>query len=74
MNEQKTITVAGIPVANPHPFVLFGGMNVLESRERALRGELSNITDQRDQAQTQIKRRWKVTMYWNKKYKFYKMI
>ena len=36
MNEQKTITVAGIPVANPHPFVLFGGMNVLESRELAL--------------------------------------
>ena len=27
-----------------------------ESRERALRGELSNITDQRDQAQTQIKK------------------
>ena len=36
MNEQKTITVAGIPVANPRPFVLFGGMNVLESRELAL--------------------------------------
>ena len=36
MKEQKTITVAGIPVANPHPFVLFGGMNVLESRELAL--------------------------------------
>ena len=36
MNEQKTIDVAGIPVANPRPFVLFGGMNVLESRELAL--------------------------------------
>ncbi len=36
MNEQKTIDVAGVPVANPRPFVLFGGMNVLESRELAL--------------------------------------
>ncbi len=36
MKEQKTIDVAGIPVANPRPFVLFGGMNVLESRELAL--------------------------------------
>ena len=36
MNEQKTIDVAGIPVANARPFVLFGGMNVLESRELAL--------------------------------------
>ncbi len=36
MNEQKTIDVAGIPVANDRPFVLFGGMNVLESRELAL--------------------------------------
>jgi 2-dehydro-3-deoxyphosphooctonate aldolase (KDO 8-P synthase) len=36
MNEQKTIDVAGIPVANDRPFVLFGGMNVLESRQLAL--------------------------------------
>jgi 2-dehydro-3-deoxyphosphooctonate aldolase (KDO 8-P synthase) len=36
MNEQKTIDVAGVPVANERPFVLFGGMNVLESRELAL--------------------------------------
>jgi len=36
MNEQKTIDVAGIPVANERPFVLFGGMNVLESRQLAL--------------------------------------
>jgi 2-dehydro-3-deoxyphosphooctonate aldolase (KDO 8-P synthase) len=36
MNEQKTIDVAGVPVANKRPFVLFGGMNVLESRELAL--------------------------------------
>ncbi|GAB2910722.1 3-deoxy-8-phosphooctulonate synthase [Rheinheimera gaetbuli] len=32
-----TITVAGIPVANHLPFVLFGGMNVLESRDLAMR-------------------------------------
>ena len=36
MNEQKTIDVAGVPVANDRPFVIFGGMNVLESRELAL--------------------------------------
>ena len=32
-----TINVAGIPVANHLPFVLFGGMNVLESRDLAMR-------------------------------------
>ncbi len=32
----KVVSVAGIPVANDHPMVLFGGMNVLESRELAL--------------------------------------
>ena len=31
------IKVAGIPVANHLPFVLFGGMNVLESRDLAMR-------------------------------------
>ena len=36
MNEQKTIDVAGVPVANDRPFVLFGGMNVLESKQLAL--------------------------------------
>ncbi len=36
MNEQKTIDVTGVPVANDRPFVLFGGMNVLESRQLAL--------------------------------------
>ena len=36
MSEQKTITVNGISVANDRPFVLFGGMNVLESRELGL--------------------------------------
>ncbi len=36
MNAQSTIGVAGIPVANDRPFVLFGGMNVLESRELAM--------------------------------------
>jgi 2-dehydro-3-deoxyphosphooctonate aldolase (KDO 8-P synthase) len=33
---QKIIQVAGIPVANDKPFVLFGGMNVLESRDMAM--------------------------------------
>lgn len=32
-----TISVSGIPVANHLPFVLFGGMNVLESRDLAMR-------------------------------------
>ncbi|MEZ5528545.1 MAG: 3-deoxy-8-phosphooctulonate synthase [Porticoccaceae bacterium] len=30
------IDVSGIPVANDRPFVLFGGMNVLESRDMAM--------------------------------------
>ena len=34
---QKVVEVAGIRVGNELPFVLFGGMNVLESRELALR-------------------------------------
>lgn len=32
----KTIQVATLPVANDRPFTLFGGMNVLESRDLAL--------------------------------------
>lgn len=32
---QSTVTVAGIEIGNDKPFVLFGGMNVLESRELA---------------------------------------
>lgn len=32
---QNTVSVAGIDIANHKPFVLFGGMNVLESRELA---------------------------------------
>jgi len=36
MSGQKTVYVRGIPVNNDSPFVLFGGMNVLESRELAL--------------------------------------
>ncbi|WP_333608094.1 3-deoxy-8-phosphooctulonate synthase [Arsukibacterium sp.] len=35
--QQNLISVAGIPVANNKPFVLFGGMNVLESRDLAMR-------------------------------------
>ncbi len=33
---QKTISVAGIRLANDRPFVLLGGMNVLESRDLAM--------------------------------------
>ena len=37
MNIQKAITIGrGIDVANDRPFVLFGGMNVLESRDLAM--------------------------------------
>ena len=32
---QSNITVSGIEIGNDKPFVLFGGMNVLESRELA---------------------------------------
>ena len=32
----KTLSVAGIPIGNSAPFVLLGGVNVLESREFAL--------------------------------------
>ena len=35
MNIQQ-ISIAGIPVGNDQPFVLFGGLNVLESRELSL--------------------------------------
>ncbi|WP_423185687.1 3-deoxy-8-phosphooctulonate synthase [Alishewanella sp. d11] len=35
--QNNIINVAGIDVANHKPFVLFGGMNVLESRDLALR-------------------------------------
>ncbi|MFT6249222.1 MAG: 2-dehydro-3-deoxyphosphooctonate aldolase (KDO 8-P synthase) [Cognaticolwellia sp.] len=33
----KSVTVNGIDVANDKPFVLFGGMNVLESRDLAMK-------------------------------------
>ncbi|MBS3802927.1 MAG: 3-deoxy-8-phosphooctulonate synthase [Oleiphilaceae bacterium] len=33
--EQKTVSIADLHMANDRPFVLFGGMNVLESRELA---------------------------------------
>lgn len=36
MMSSVTIDVAGIPVANDKPMVLFGGMNVLESRDIAM--------------------------------------
>ncbi len=34
--QQKTLRLQSLEVANDKPFVLFGGMNVLESRELAL--------------------------------------
>jgi 2-dehydro-3-deoxyphosphooctonate aldolase (KDO 8-P synthase) len=45
--QQKTVTAAGIEIANDKPMVLFGGMNVLESRDLALRiaEEYVNVTD-----------------------------
>ncbi len=36
MNPQRSIAVGNLQVANDLPFTLFGGMNVLESRELAL--------------------------------------
>ena len=36
MSEQKEIEVGNLKVSNALPFTLFGGMNVLESRELAL--------------------------------------
>lgn len=36
MDNLSVVEVAGLPVANHLPFVLFGGMNVLESKELAL--------------------------------------
>lgn len=36
MTEQKTLHINDIAVANDKPFVLFGGMNVLESRDLAM--------------------------------------
>ena len=33
---QKTVSVADIKIANDRPFVLLGGMNVLESRDMAM--------------------------------------
>ncbi len=35
--QQKTVTVADIEIANDKPMVLFGGMNVLESRDLAMK-------------------------------------
>ncbi len=34
--QQKTVNVAGLEIANDKPMVLFGGMNVLESRDLAM--------------------------------------
>jgi len=34
--QNKIVKIGNIDVANDKPFVLFGGMNVLESRDMAL--------------------------------------
>jgi 2-dehydro-3-deoxyphosphooctonate aldolase (KDO 8-P synthase) len=36
MNLQKIISIGELKVSNDNPFALFGGMNVLESRELAM--------------------------------------
>lgn len=36
MNNLQSISLSGLDIANDKPFVLFGGMNVLESRDLAL--------------------------------------
>ena len=36
MTAQNEIEIGGFSVSNDHPFTLFGGINVLESREFAL--------------------------------------
>ena len=44
---QKTVKVGAIEIANDKPFVLFGGMNVLESRELAMQiaAKYVSVTD-----------------------------
>ncbi|HRF89057.1 MAG TPA: 3-deoxy-8-phosphooctulonate synthase, partial [Pseudomonadales bacterium] len=44
MTEQKAVSLSGIEVANDKPFVLFGGMNVLESRDLALQVAEAYVT------------------------------
>lgn len=43
----KTVSIAGLQVSNEKPFTLFAGMNVLESRDLALRvaEEFKQVTD-----------------------------
>ena len=47
MNTQKTITTGKVQISNTLPFTLFGGMNVLESRDLGLEiaGTYKSITD-----------------------------
>ena len=44
---QKTIRVGNIEIANDKPFVLFGGINVLESRDLAMQAceEFVRVTE-----------------------------
>ena len=47
MNPQREITIGELSVSNHLPFTLFGGINVLESRELALEvaATFKQITD-----------------------------
>ena len=47
MSNQKTISLGGVSISNDLPFTLFGGINVLESRELALEvaSTYKSITD-----------------------------
>jgi len=47
MSNQKTISVGGVSISNDLPFTLFGGMNVLESRDLAMEvaSTYKSITD-----------------------------
>lgn len=40
---QKVIRVADIEIANDKPFVLFGGINVLESRDLAMQADRKSV-------------------------------
>lgn len=44
MTAQKTVSLLSVEVANNKPFVLFGGMNVLESRDLALQVAETYVT------------------------------
>ena len=54
MQNQKTVKIGNIDVANDKPFTLFAGMNVLESRDLAMQicEKYVEITDKLGSANT----------------------